>query len=239
MDLDEIRKKESGIRASRIKQLSAKGFGAKKIDFGIEEGKIRLGNEEISAWVSFFAVASTTAFLLSYIAFGDSGASVCNTSVSPVLENLCVGWQPLFMLVFSILVLPITFLIGTVEFFRGIEQKTESSEKIGEQLHFQENLKMISKVLVYSLFILAVQSMIYLGAFDFLPEILKLPFVVFDTDAMLPIALALSYYTVRKREAFFSTSKRLLYVVIFFNIISVALSRGVQLVWEASVGGLF
>jgi hypothetical protein len=239
MDLEEIKIRESGIRALRVRQLSARETAPKEIDFKIAEGRIQLGEKKLAAWVVFFIITSLTAFFLCYIAFGDSNASICNADIPLGLENLCVGWQLLFMLVFSILILPISFLVGTIEFFRDIKEKTEISDKISEQLYFQENLKMISKVLIYSLFILAVQIMIYFKSFDFLPDILKLPFLVFDTDAMLPIALALLYYAVQKRDVFFLTSRRLLYIIIFLNLVSIMLSRGVQLVWDTSLGKLF
>ncbi len=239
MQLEELRARELTIRKACVDQLKGKKGEITKIDFNLTGTKINIGEQELSTWVTFFVTASLMALSLCFIAFGDTKASVCAMEISPTVETLCVGWQLLFMLTFSIIILPITLLIGTIEFFQHIKEETSSTKDLSEQFKFQENFNIVSKVLVYSLFILAVQIFIHFNAFHFLPDILKLPFIVFDTDFMLPIALALLYYTVSKKSVFYSVSSRFLYMAIFLNLVSVVFSRGVRLVWEVSVGKFF
>ena len=160
MQLEELKKRELGIRAARIKKLKQERSKMQKIDFKVSEAKFSIGGQIITTWVTFFIVASITAFLICFIAFGDTRVSVCDSQISSTITNFCIGWQSLFMLTFSIIILPITFLIGTVEFFQSIKQGTTLKE-LSEQLQFQKDLNTVSKVLVYSLFILSIQILIY------------------------------------------------------------------------------
>lgn len=239
MQLDELIAKEAMIKKARIKQLRGGQNKINKIDFNVTENKITLGNQELSTWVTFFVVASLASLSFCYIAFGETRVSVCGVDALPIIETLCVGWQLLFMLTFSVVVLPITFLVGMAEFFQSLKQKTKSLKELSEQLQYQKDVKVVSRLLVYSSFVLAVQMLVHFSAFDFLPDVLRLPFIVFETDAMLPIALALLYYAVRKKELFCSVSISLLYVVIFVNIVSVIFSRGLRLVWESNMERFF
>lgn len=237
MQLDELKEHEQEVRETRMKKLKTKQK-TKEVDFQVEEAKFKIGGQKISNWVAFFILASTIDLLISYIAFGDNRVSVCSGDVSEVIAHFCIGWQYLFILTFSTAILPITVLIGTVEFFCSI-QEDRNARELTEQLQFQEDIKLVSKILVYSVFILAVQILTYYKAFELLPEVLRLPFVIFGTDAMLPVALALLFYSVRKRLVFYVVGKRLLCAVIIVNLASTVFSRGIQLVWHVCVCKFF
>jgi len=238
MQLGELKAREKEIRKARVKSLKAKKEKIKEVNFKFADAKISIGKSKIETWVTFFLLSTVVDFLLCYIAFGDTRVSVCEGQISSTIANFCVGWQSLFILTFSIIIVPITFLIGTLEFFQSIQQNTNLKE-LTQQLQFQEDMNIVSKVLVYSLFILSVQVLIYFKAFDFMPDLMKLPFVVFQTDAMLPIALALLYYAVRQKMVFYSVSKRLFYTVLALNLAAVVLSRGVQAVFQIVSKNIF
>ncbi len=239
MRLNELRGEELELRKARIQQLKGMEKDIEKIDFNITGTKISLGNWQFPAWTSFLLTSSLIVLLFCYIAFGETSISVCSVKIPSIMENFCVGWRLLYVLTFSIILLPLTFLVGIVEFFQHIKGKKSAFKELSDQLRFQADFNIVSKTLIYSAFILAVQILVHFDAFNLLPDLLRFPFLVFDTDAMLPIALALLFIAVRQRYIFSSISSKLLYLVIFLNISSVVFSRGVRLVWEVGVNRFF
>lgn len=206
----------------------------KTVDFQTKESQAGgfFKKEKVSRWVAFFVSATLFDFLFCLVLFGNSTVFNCKAELPAILTELCIGWLPLFMLTFSIVVLPVTVLIGTVEFFQSIKEEKRLT-KLGEQLEFQEDMNIISKMLVFSLFVLAVQVLVHVEGYSFLPEILSIPFIVFGTNTMLPVALALLYQVVKQKESFFEISVKMFYAILFINLASVAFSRGVRLVWTS------